>query len=69
MQKGAEMSAADFLDKRLKTSHPTRAAEPRLWRDLANDWRRWTALERFLASGLLATLVIVPLATILHPGA
>lgn len=33
-----------------------------IWRDLANDWRRWSAAERFTALGLLAIVAATPLA-------
>jgi hypothetical protein len=62
------MSATDFLDTGLKPFHPIRAAT-RLCQDLAKDWRRWTAVERILATGLLAALLVAPivsLATIIH---
>jgi hypothetical protein len=62
------MSSTDFLDRGLKTFLPTRAAT-RLWQDLAKDWRGWTAVERILATGLLAVLLVAPvvsLATIIY---
>jgi hypothetical protein len=62
------MSATDFLDTGLKTFHPTRAAT-QLRQDLAMDWRRWTAVERILAAGLLAALLVAPvvsLATLIY---
>jgi hypothetical protein len=52
----------------LKTFHPTRAAT-QLRQDLAKDWRRWTAVERILAAGLLAALLVAPvvsLATLIY---
>jgi hypothetical protein len=55
----------------LKTFQPAQAAS-RLWRDLARDWRRWTAVERILAAGLLAALLGTPvasLAAIIHSAA
>jgi hypothetical protein len=69
--RGAEMSATDFLKTVLKTFQPAQAAT-RLWRDLARDWRRWTAVERILAAGLLAALLGTPvasLAAIIHSAA
>jgi hypothetical protein len=32
-----------------------------LWQDLARDWRRWSAVERIAAAGLVAALASVPL--------
>jgi hypothetical protein len=62
------MSATDFLHVGPKISDARRAAT-RLWHDLARDWRRWTAVEPILATGLLATLLVTPvvsLAALIH---
>jgi cation transporter-like permease len=52
----------------LKSFHPARTAT-QLRQDLAKDWRRWTAVERILAAGLLAALLVAPvvsLATLIY---
>ncbi|HUH83960.1 MAG TPA: hypothetical protein VLX85_05090 [Stellaceae bacterium] len=32
-----------------------------LWQDLLRDWRRWSAIERVLATTLVAALASLPL--------
>lgn len=45
-----------------ETSLRRAAAAPRVARDLAADWRRWTLPEHIIAVALVTTVVLIELA-------
>jgi hypothetical protein len=56
------MNRLDTTNGKTSLRHAAAVAKPRVTRDLANDWKRWSLAERVIAAAIVPVMVLTVLA-------